>query len=106
MMKKNKQKVWWIVFFVFQLGYPFIFQALTYYFIRQDVALLREQLMENGVAVSSLSPMIWTIRSVGSQVSSMATSQIQILALMNTLMFFFLYRLCTKEKPDTVRNGC
>ncbi len=100
MLKKNKALVWFIALFGFQLVCTYIVQALTNHSIRQNVELMRKQLIENGVAVSSLSPTIWTIRSVGTQVSSMFSDQIQLFAFSNTLMFFVLYRLATKERKE------
>ena len=89
-----------IVFFAYQLGVAILYRTMTNYFIRQDVALMREQLIENGVAVTSLSPMISTISSVGTQLSSMVSTQFLVLAWPNTLMFFLLFRIYTKEKKE------
>jgi len=100
MWKKNKQLVWWIALFVLQISYAYIFQAMTNYSIRTDIELMREQLMENGVAVSSLSPMISTLRYVGTQLTSLVTTQFQFLAFSNMLVFILLYRLATKEKKE------
>jgi len=99
MLKKNKQMLWFVLF-VLQMSYAYFFQAMTNHSIRTDVELMRQEMIENGVAVSSLSPMVSTIRYVGTQLTSLVTTQFQFLAFSNMLTSFVLYRLATKEKKE------
>ena len=100
MLKKNKQLVWWIALFVLQISYAYIFQSMTNHSIRTDVELMQQEMIEHGVAFSSVAPMVSTLRFVGTQLTSLVTTQFQFLAFSNMLVFILLYRLATKEKKE------